>query len=462
MSRTDGLVTSLSDRAQTLLEMLRVDWAGNSVWARASVYSTWFAVLLVSVLSLFRLLRDLPGALEALEPPQTFIESLIMYPIGGRLLVLVLFIALVVMFGLRRQSWFLVGGALFNVAWLLDVDRWAIEFLESFDPVAAARTADDAVNPSFLIFLTWFALIGFIAALVFTGLIRAFGGWFARSARKRRISELFLWVVLLTPALLYSIAWVAFQLSGEVFTDLGVYPVLGRLVGWVGLLVVGTLAISSRPLLLSLGLLSYAIQLFDVDPLLVEMSEARDEFFQELNAFGPALDSFFLVQSWLSFFLPVLLLWTLVISIAGVVRRRTRARLEGWIDSRRTAIYGAEDVEEDAPRRVSALAVLSLVFAFLVPVLGLVLAYAARNDFVAARPKKSGLDLAVAGTIIGWFGLGFQLFIVILTIVSSFLGGGGPFEILLLGMGTFFGLDVLDPFSAVFDDVFGGLGINES
>jgi len=461
MSQPNQVVLTALRLRDTARRVLRVNWAGRSMLALASVYGAWASVGLAALVSATVLIRDWPAAAEELGPEQGLFETLLTYPIGGRLLVTLLFLGLFGFFGLTTRARFFVGAGLFNLAWVLDVDKWVLEFLESYDPLEGVRSAAEAeemLSAILIGFLGWFALVALLASLLFTGVLRDFGNWFIMSAKRRRVSELFLWVILLAPALLYTIAWVAFQLSGDVFTDLGVYPVLGRLVVWVSLLIVGTVAIGSRPLLLSLGLASYATQLFDVDGLLLDQADnPRDEFFGELYAFGPSLDSFFVVQSWLSFFLPVLLAWTLIISIAGLVRRRTRARLEAWIDSRRIAVYGAEDIEGDAPRRVSVLAVLSLAFAILVPVLGLILAYAARNDFVASRPRKSGLDLAVAGTIIGWFGLGFQLFIVILTIVGSFLGGSGPFDLLLLGIGTFFGLDVLDPFSSIFGDVFGGL-----
>jgi hypothetical protein len=247
-----------------------------------------------------------------------------------------------------------------------------------------------------------------------------------------------LWVVLLLQGALFVLAWVYLWLGEDAFPVLMTYPAAGRLAIVVIFLVVVALSVRSRSFLLTVATASYAGVVLNIDSMLVQQFGQADRFNEALFA-TRQLSSVMGLSSLLAVVVPILLLWVALISVGAIVRRRTRSRISAWVDERRTAIYGAEDLGPDAPTRISVLAVLSLVAAIVFPLLGLVLAYAARNDFVAAKPRKSGLDLAIAATIIGWFGLGVQLLFVITAVVGALVGDFSVTELVFAGISALFG-----------------------
>lgn len=253
---------------------------------------------------------------------------------------------------------------------------------------------------------------------------------FGEHIAQRRISEVFLWGVNLLQVSLLLLMWVLVWLGGDAFEVMATYPVIGRFLIWLVFFFLVLYSIRSASLVISLAATNAVVTLLGLDASLVEIFGQQDRF---LNALANTSSLFGIQQvvqltSWL---LPVLLIWTLVLSVARVVRARARARIDNWVDARRVAIYGAEDHGSDQPTRVSVLAVLALIGSLVFPVLGLVLAYAARNDFVQAKPRKSGVDLAVAATILGWFGLGAQLFLAIVWVFAT--------AVLGIGLTDFFG-----------------------
>jgi len=253
-----------------------------------------------------------------------------------------------------------------------------------------------------------------------------------------RISEVILWVVLLVQGALFVLAWVYLWLGEDAFPVLMTYPAAGRLAIAVIFLVVVALSVRRRSFLLTVATASYAGVVLNIDSMLVQQFGQADRFNDALFA-TRQLSSVIGLSSLLEVVVPILLLWVALISVGAIVRRRTRSRISAWVDERRTAIYGAEDLGPDVPTRISVLAVLSLVAAIVFPLLGLVLAYAARNDFVAAKPRKSGLDLAIAATIIGWFGLGVQLLFVITAVVGALVGDFSVTELVFTGISALFG-----------------------
>jgi hypothetical protein len=222
------------------------------------------------------------------------------------------------------------------------------------------------------------------------------------------------------------------------------YPVIGRFAIGAVFLVAVALSVQKRGFLLFLAVANYVTALVGIDAMLVQQFGQSDRLAESLGRVSE-LNSVQLIQTFLAVFLPVLLAWIAAISVASRVRKRTRARVNSWVDERRQSIYGAEDQGVSAPTRVSILAVFSLITAIIFPILGLVLAYAARNDFVSANPRKSGLDLAVAATIIGWFGLGIQLLFVITSLVAGFVGGFAVTDLLFGAFSALFGFGALVP-----------------
>jgi hypothetical protein len=250
-----------------------------------------------------------------------------------------------------------------------------------------------------------------------------------------RISEVLLWVVTFAQVSLLILAWVFMWLAGF-FPVVLTYPVIGRLLILLVFAALLVLTVHNRQMIITLASLAYLVGLLGLDSALVEIVGQSDRFLGELY-----LSGFQPVIAILGFLLPLLLIWTALLAVARVVRRRTRDRLDEWVEVRRTSIFGSEDHAGNEPARISVLAVLALIFAIAFPVMGLVLSYAARNDFVAAKPRKSGLDLAVAATIVGWFGLGLQLLLAVTWILATVLLGVGLLEFIGQFVGLIFGLN---------------------
>jgi len=349
-----------------------------------------------------------------------------LYPVGGRVVQGLVFLGLFFWLAAKSRAWLLGLSSVYFLARFLRLEEFVIDALGSKDTLQSSSVEAletwglllTVINALVVVFLLGLL----VATLLASALYRAYRDRFADDFKALRISEVFLWAINLAQVVLLILMWFLLWLGGDAFSVLATYPVIGRLVLWIVFLVLLLVAIRSRALIIGLALVSYLVTLLNIDGVLVETFDQVDRFSGSLantSSLRP-LDG---VIGLLQVLLPVVLIWVVVLAIARVVRARARNRIETWVDARRTAIYGVEDHGGDQPTRVSVLAVLALVFAIWFPVLGLVLAYAARNDFVSAKPRKSGVDLAVAATIIGWFGLGAQLFLAIFWIfVSAVLG----------------------------------------
>lgn len=435
---------------------------GAQRWLMALVWVT--LVLTIAVNLIFLLLRW-PGVLELPTNAPSFLGSLFLYSVGGRLVVLLVMLVATVWFGLRSRAGLFTVAWVYHLAGVINLDERFRDLIGSDRDTLESVPLSDRLEP----WPVFVGLVGFIALGAFIVLL---GNVFARSKAyrriredlrhvvgSRRISELILFWILVAESAIYVLVWIAFYVEGSVFSTLTYYSVLGRLIIWLGYLVLLSASLRSRGVFLTLALANFLVKFLGVDGIIqqefVERLRQTDDFFPVLynsDNYQGAVQ----LLGLLGFFIPVFLLWILLVSIGGVVRRRTRTKIEAWIDTRRTAIYGAEDQGDTGPRRVSVLAVFALVFSIVLPILGLVLAYAARNDMVAAQPRKSGLDLAVAATIISWFVLGVQLFLVVITVVVGLLGGTDPLGILLDIFTGFFGWGALDPFGGAFLDAFLG------
>jgi hypothetical protein len=105
-----------------------------------------------------------------------------------------------------------------------------------------------------------------------------------------------------------------------------------------------------------------------------------------------------------------------------------KRRVMAWAE-KRTDHYAGVDLPvagSDVRQQVSVLAVLGLIFAFLVPIVGLVLSYAARNDIVVSKGHKTGFDMAVTASIIGWANLILQSLFLGLLIFTGVLAQSLP------------------------------------
>jgi hypothetical protein len=102
------------------------------------------------------------------------------------------------------------------------------------------------------------------------------------------------------------------------------------------------------------------------------------------------------------------------LSIKGLIDRYSQ-RVTAWIDRRIAELYEGE-TESKAnlePRTTSVMAVLSLIFSFLFPLIGLILAYSARNEIAVSRGRKYGTDLTIAAAIISWLGIYLTAFLIL-------------------------------------------------
>ena len=441
----DDVLSLISAASDKFVSAARKGW-GEQGFAWMSFFALWILTALTSILSIFDILRQW-RALGDAEEEVGFFSALFSYPIGGRLVVGLVFLAAVIFLARKSRSWLLGISSVYFIARFLDLDGFVLDSLEAEDPFVQIADADQ--SPVFSWTFTAVTVITALALVLLlaytfpkTRAFTAFRAGLREGFSRLRISEIILWVILLSQVFLFLVTWLYLWLVADAFRVMLTYPVIGRFVIVVLFGVLLVFSVRRRGFLLTLAISSYLVQLLGVDAMLVQAFGQQDRLFGGRLA-DPNLAVIADLRVLIAEFLPVLLIWIAVISIASVVRKRARNRINTWIDSRRESIYGVEDHGSEAPTRVSVLAVFSLVTAIIFPLLGLVLAYAARNDFVAARPKKAGVDLAVAATIIGWFGLGVQLLFVILAFVGSVFGGAGPLDLLFGLFQALFGLSAL-------------------
>lgn len=100
----------------------------------------------------------------------------------------------------------------------------------------------------------------------------------------------------------------------------------------------------------------------------------------------------------------VLVVLTAIWVVAEGLILQYKRRVMAWAESRADH-YAGVDLPVAGPevkQQVSTLAVFGLIFSFLIPIVGLILSYAARNDIVLSKGHKTGFDMAVTASIIGW------------------------------------------------------------
>lgn len=105
-----------------------------------------------------------------------------------------------------------------------------------------------------------------------------------------------------------------------------------------------------------------------------------------------------------------------------------KKRVMAWAEAR-SDHYAGLDLPAAGPevkQQVSTLAVFGLIFAFLIPVVGLILSYAARNDIVLSKGHKTGFDMAVTASIIGWALLLVQILALVFLTVTGGLASLAP------------------------------------
>lgn len=111
----------------------------------------------------------------------------------------------------------------------------------------------------------------------------------------------------------------------------------------------------------------------------------------------------------------ILVVLTAIWVVAEGLILQYKRRVMAWAESRADH-YAGVDLPVAGPevkQQVSTLAVFGLIFAFFIPIVGLILSYAARNDIVLSKGHKTGFDMAVTASIIGWALLIGQVFALI-------------------------------------------------
>ena len=453
-------MTTLDDRLSDLKRIPgEVGIVLSKRWRAAGLqlglmFAVWLTIVFDTFVDTLFLLLRWPGVTKIAQDPPTVLGSLVDYVVGGRLAILLAVLVVVLWFGVKSRAWLFLVAWVYHLAKLLHLDGRFVDAINSRDTLEQVPLSGGLESWPVAV-----SLIGIVTGLAFVALLL---NLFLRSKTyqrlrddvrgvvgSRRISELILFWLLISESLIFVLVWVAFYVEGTVFSVVSYYSVIGRLIAWVAFIVLLVVSLRSRAAFLALALVNFLVKFLQIDALIqeefVQQLRQEDLYFPTLSVSDNYQGALQLLGL-LGFFIPVFLLWILLVSIGSVVRRRTRARIEAWVDTRRQEIYGAEDQGEQGPKRVSILAVFALVFSIVLPVLGLVLAYAARNDMVASQPRKTGLDLAVAATIISWFVLGVQLLLVVITVVAGLFGGGEPLQILLEVFTSVFGWGALDPF----------------
>jgi len=341
------------------------------------------------------------------EGSRGLLSSLGLYAIGGRIGAVGLFLILVTTLALLSRTFTLWLGAGYGFAIAINLDSFILDSIMSQDPLQPFGASDSDTLSFLSIFLPVLFFATFSVAIIEVVLTsQAFNSYvqsLSPAITNLKISEIIIWSLLLVFSATSIISWVVLFLTNEtpVFWT---YPVVGRLLAVILCVVVALLSVFSRGLLLTFSIFVVVVELVRVDQLLIAVFNQVDRLSEVPSELSGILEFRLLSLQLLS----LGLIWVAIRSIADGVRKRTRARVDEWVDSRRHAIFGAEDQDPASAKRISVLAVLALVVSVPLPLAGLVLAYAARNDFVAANPRKSGLELAIGATIISWFGIGLQ------------------------------------------------------
>jgi hypothetical protein len=119
---------------------------------------------------------------------------------------------------------------------------------------------------------------------------------------------------------------------------------------------------------------------------------------------------------------------SVVFVVAKSIVQAYATRVKSWIDTRMAELY-EDDMARKAPvepRTTSLMAVFSLIFAFVFPFVGLILAHSARNEIAISRGTKYGTEMTIAAAVISWLFIGtYVVLILSLFIFLPLLGLGG-------------------------------------
>jgi hypothetical protein len=131
--------------------------------------------------------------------------------------------------------------------------------------------------------------------------------------------------------------------------------------------------------------------------------------------FNPAIGVFVTVEN-LTMLLAVV---SVVFVLAKSAVQAYATRVKSWIDKRMAELY-EDDMGRKAPvepRTTSLMAVFSLIFAFVFPFVGLILAHSARNDIAISRGTRYGTEMTIAAAVISWFFIIIYLVLILALVV---------------------------------------------
>lgn len=166
-------------------------------------------------------------------------------------------------------------------------------------------------------------------------------------------------------------------------------------------------------------------------PVVLIANQQKDRLFN-YNSVG-----FESLNGLLSIALVLVVLVAIWVVAEGLILQYKR-KVMSWAEARADH-YAGVDMPVAGPevkQQVSTLAVFGLIFAFLIPIVGLVLSYAARNDIVLSKGHKTGFDMAVTASIIGWALFVLQILALIFLTLTGALASVFPW-LFLAELGSF-------------------------
>ena len=204
----------------------------------------------------------------------------------------------------------------------------------------------------------------------------------------------------------------------DVETPLGIYTLGGRAIVLSVFLLLAPLAIFRPRVTFWLGL---ALLLWwnVFDSFLVP--GGRDRWKTTVADLLGTLDG---IQTIAGFIILVGLIIALILVVIELVASYAQS-LDEWVKNRSLELFGegatGAHQTDTSNRSVSLLAVFALIFSLFLPILGLILAYAARHDIAVSNGRKSGKDMSIAASIISWFSLIVLLLILLVIFIGAVL-----------------------------------------
>jgi type III secretory pathway component EscS len=170
-----------------------------------------------------------------------------------------------------------------------------------------------------------------------------------------------------------------------------------RVIFYLAFVVLTVFGISMPTMLPILGAFAFIWNTFLETPIVLISNQQRDRL-ANYNSVG-----FEALNGLLSIALVLVVLTSIWVIAEGLILQYKR-RVMAWAESRADHYAGVDlpVAAHDVKQQVSTLAVFGLIFSFLIPIVGLILSYAARNDIVLSKGHKTGFDMAVTASIIGW------------------------------------------------------------